>query len=145
MNAFLDSLDALKLTFDPHIAIGSVMSYDVRDFMTFLSSRFFLNPESNDIPAQLYGVADDLNGNINRLFTNIEANYPSLDQGTVIVLITLIQSDGDVTCREALNEVVRRYMAYVAAELVVTAAAAAVAEEAAAVAEEAADQSSDSD
>ena len=139
MNAFLDSLDALKLTFDPHIAIGSVMSYDVRDFMTFLSSRFFLNPESNDIPAQLYGVADDLNGNINRLFTNIEANYHSLDQGTVVVIITLIQSDGDVTCREALHDVVRRYMAYVAAELAVAAEAAA------AVAEEAADQSSDSD
>ena len=107
------------------------MSYDVRDFMTFLSSRFFLNPGSNDIPPQLYGVADDLNGNINRLFANIEANYPSLDQGTVLVIIALIQSDGDATCREALHEVVHRYMVYVAAELAAGAAAA--------------DQSSDSD
>jgi len=137
MNAFLDSLDALKLTYEPHIASGAVMSYDVRDFMTFLSSRFFLNPESNDIPAQLYGVADDLNGNINRLFTNIEANHHSLDQGTVVAIIGLIQSDGDATCREALHEVVRRYMAYVAAEIGIAAAEAVV--------EEAADQSSDSD
>jgi hypothetical protein len=131
MNAFLDSLDALKLTFEPHITSGAVMAYDVRDFMTFLSLRFFLNPGSNDIPAQLYGVADDLNGNINRLFANIEANYPSLDQGTVLVIIALIQSDGDATCREALREVVHRYMVYVAAELAAGAAAA--------------DQSSDSD
>ena len=136
MNAFLDSLDALKLTYEPHIASGAVMSYDVRDFMTFLYSRFFLNPHSNDIPSQLYGVADDLNGNINRLFTNIEANHHSLDQGTVVAIIGLIQSDGDVTCREALHEVVRRFMAYVAAELSVMGVAAAVA---------AADQSSDSD
>lgn len=123
MNAFLDSLDALKLTFQPHITSGIVMSYDLNDFMSFLSSRFFLNPESNDRPADLYGVADDLHGNINRLFINIEANYPSLDQGTVLVIAGLIQSGGDAACREALHEVVRRFMTYVAEEAALVAPA----------------------
>jgi len=125
MNAFLDSLDDLKLTFQPHISSGVVMAYDVNDFIIFLASRFYTHQESNYIPTQLYGVADDLNANINRLFANIEANYPSLDQGTVVVIISLVQSDGDASCRDAFHEVVRRFMTYAAAELAVIAAAAA--------------------